>query len=449
MPEEKKSLVQLEYGLDDYPGKLRSSLLGIQHVLVMFTAMIGMPLIIASALNLPMEQSVQMVTGVMLGCGIGTLISAMGVGFVGARLPIVMGVFYIFIGPIVAISNTAGLAAAMTAIFIGGLIEGALSPIISKLRKFFPPLVTGTVITIIGVSLLPLAINNAVGDGTPYFGEARALFLAAFTIAAIILVNRFTKGFVKAISLFIALILGYIVGAMLGFVDFSEFANADWFGIPSLFPYGGFAWPGWSGLIAVVICFLVSAMETLADTLAVSKAVEVEATPERLRGAIAIDGFGSTISALFGGTPLTSYSQNIGVISLTGVGSRIVVAFGGVFLILMAFVPKLGALISLMPGPVLGGTLVVMFGTVASIGIDILHGELKSRRDVLVFATSLGLAVGVTVAPAGSFDVLSPNVQLVVTDGIVVGALVALVLNQILPANNEPVTSQQQDVVAE
>jgi len=429
----RKSNIKLEYELNDFPKPFKSSILGIQHVLVMFTAMVGMPLIIASVIDLPAAQRVQMLTGVLLGCGVGTMISALGLGFVGAKLPIVMGVFYIFIGPIVAISNTAGLAAAMTAIFIGGLIEGSLSPIICKLRKYFPPLVTGTVITIIGVALMPIAINNAVASGSENFAQGNTLFLAAFTIIAIVLINRLTTGFAKAISLFIALLLGYLMGGILGFLDFSTVASAEWFGIPKFMPYGGFAWPGWSGLIAIVICFLVSAMETLADTLAVSNAVQVETTHERLRGAIAIDGFGSSFAALFGGVPLTSYSQNIGVISLTGVGSRFVVAFGGAFLILMAFIPKFSALISMMPDPVLGGTLVVMFGTVASIGIQILHGEMETRRDVLIFAISLGLAVGVTVAPEGSFDILSSNIKLVVTDGIVLGAIAALILNQLLP----------------
>jgi NCS2 family nucleobase:cation symporter-2 len=426
-------LTSLTYKLDDFPGVGKSALLGLQHVLIMFTAMIGLPVILSNILGLSPELRAAMINGVMIGCGIGTIVQALGVGFVGARLPIVMGVFYIFIGPIVSISNTVSIAAAMTAVMIGGLVEFALSPIIGKIQRYFPPIVTGTVITLIGVALMPIAINNAVGLNTPLFGQPLTLVLAASVIAIIVIVNRLTRGFMKAISLFIALVIGYILAAILGFIDFGVVANASWFAVPTLFPFGAPEWPGIGGLVAIVIAFFASAIETVGDAIAVSNTVEVEPTEERVRGAVAIDGLGSTIAALFGGTPLTSYSQNIGVITLTGVGSRIVVAFGGAILILFALIPKVGALISIIPAPLLGGTLVVMFGMVASIGVGILRTSLKTRRDALLFAVSVGVGLAVTVAPAGSFAVIPTGLRIIVSDGIVMGALLAIILNLVLP----------------
>ncbi len=426
-------LTSLSYKLDDFPGVGKSALLGLQHVLIMFTAMIGLPVILSNILGLSPELRAAMINGVMIGCGIGTIIQALGVGFIGARLPIVMGVFYIFIGPIVSISNTVSIAAAMTAVMIGGLVEFALSPIIGKIQRFFPPIVTGTVITLIGVALMPIAINNAVGLNTPLFGEPLTLVLAASVIAIIVIVNRLTRGFMKAISLFIALVIGYILAAILGFMDFGVVASARWFAVPTLFPFGAPEWPGIGGLVAIVIAFFASAIETVGDAIAVSNTVGVEPTEKRVRGAVAIDGLGSTIAALFGGTPLTSYSQNIGVITLTGVGSRIVVAFGGAILILFALIPKVGAVISIIPAPLLGGTLVVMFGMVASIGVGILRTSLKTRRDALLFAVSVGVGLAVTVAPAGSFNVVPTGLRIIVSDGIVMGALLAIILNLVLP----------------
>lgn len=423
----------LSYELNDFPGVGKSALLGLQHVLIMFTAMIGLPVILSNILDLSPELRAAMINGVMVGCGVGTIVQALGIGFVGARLPIVMGVFYIFIGPIVSISNTVSIAAAMTAVMIGGFLEFLVSPIIGKLQRFFPPLVTGTVITLIGVALMPIAINNAVGLNTPMFGAPSSLILASSVIAIILIVNRLTTGFLKAISLFLALVVGYGLAWIMGFLDFSVVATAGWFAVPSVFPFGAPEWPGIGGLIAVTIAFFASAIETVGDAIAVSSTVGVEADEKRVRGAVAVDGLGSTLAAFFGGTPLTSYSQNIGVITLTGVGSRFVVAMGGGILILLALIPKVGALISIIPSPLLGGTLIVMFGMVASVGVGILRDALKTKRDALLFAASVGVGLAITVAPAGAFDALPSGLRIIVSDGIVMGALLAIILNVVLP----------------
>ena len=428
-----RGFAKLDYQLHDYPGPVKTALFGIQHVLVMFTAMVGGPLIVARLLNLSDETRIQMVSGTMIGCGIATMISALGVSFIGPRLPIVMGVFYIFIGPIVAIAKDVSLGAAMTALMIGGLVQFAWSPLIGKLHRFFPPIVTGTTILLIGTGLMKIGINVASGVNTPAFAKPLTLFLAALMIVLIIVINRFTRGFVKALSLFLTMVIGYLVSAAFGLISLTSVQNASWVAVPSVFPYGGIEWPGIIGVITVVVCFFATAVETTGHTLAVSRICGVPGEGWRIRGAVANDGLGSTISALFGGMALTSYSQNIGVISLTGVGSRFVVAFGGAFLIIMAMVPKVGALIALMPNAVLGGVLLFMFGMVASVGVDIIGRNMTSRRDALILAASLGVGLGIQAAPPGAFDAIAPALRILVTDGIVMGILLAMVLNLVMP----------------
>jgi len=431
-----RGFTKLDFELNDYPGVVKTSLFGIQHVLVMFTAMVGGPLIVGRLLNLPEETRILMVSGTMIGCGLATMVSSLGLGFIGPRLPIVMGVFYIFIGPIVGIAKSVSLAAAMTALMIGGLVQFAWSPLIGKLHRFFPPIVTGTTILLIGTGLMKIGINVASGLNTPAFAKPLTIGLAALMIVLILVITRYARGFVKALSLFVTMIIGYLVSAAFGLIDLSSVAKADWVAVPKPFPYGGFEWPGLIGVIAVVICFFATAVETTGHTLAVSRICGVPPEGWRIRGAVSNDGLGSAISALFGGMALTSYSQNIGVISLTGVGSRFVVAFGGAFLILMALVPKVGAIIALMPNAVLGGVLLFMFGMVASVGVDIIGRNMTSRRDAVILAAALGVGLGIQAAPPGAFDAIPQAVRILVTDGIVMGILLAMVLNLLMPKDS-------------
>ena len=433
-----RGFTKLDFQLDDYPGPMKTALFGIQHVLVMFTAMVGGPLIVARLLNLSPAVRIEMITGTMIGCGIATMISALGVSFIGPRLPIVMGVFYIFIGPLVAIAKDVSLAAAMTALMIGGAVQFAWSPLIGRMQRFFPAIVTGTTIVLIGTGLMKIGISVATGANSPAFGKPLTLGLAALMLVLIIVISVWARGFIRALSLFVTMIIGYVVSAMLGMLDFKAVSDASWVAVPNLMPYGGLAWPGLVGVIAVIVCFFATAVETTGHTLAVCRITGVPAESWRIRGAVSNDGLCSAISALFGGMALTSYSQNIGVISLTGVGSRFVVAAGGAFLIVMALIPKVGAIIALMPNAVLGGVLLFMYGMVASVGIDIIGSNMKSRRDALIVASSLALGLGIQAAPPMAFDAIPQAIRILVTDGIVMGILLAMILNIILPKDAAP-----------
>lgn len=426
-------ILDLRYDLEDKPGPVPSILFGLQHVLVMFTAMIASPLVIGQLLNFSVPMRTTMITGVMLGCGVGTVISALGIGWVGSRLPLLLGAYAVYIGPVVAITKSSSLAAATTAMLIGGIILFVVSPLLGKLRTLFPPVVVGTLLVITGETLIKIAVNIAAGINTPYAGHPLTLILVVVSILLILAINRLTTGFMRALSVFIALVCLYLIAIALGLANFQLVSNALWFRLPSIFPYGWFEWPGMAGLTTVVIYYFIAAIYTMSITLALCKMLGVEGSQARVRGAVAGDGLGSAIAAIFGGVPLISYDQNVGAISLTGVGSRFVVAVAGVILVVMALLPKVGAIIAIVPPFVLGGTLIFMFGMIAAVGIGILADSLKSHRDLLLVAASLGLSTAINFAPPSLLQSVPDSIHILAADGIVVGTVTAILLNLALP----------------
>jgi uracil-xanthine permease len=377
-----------------------------------------------------------MITGVRVGCGAGTVISALGIGWIGSRLPLLLGAYAVYIGPVVIIAKTSSLAAATTAMLIGGVILFVVSPLLGKLRTLFPPVVVGTLLLITGETLIKIAANVAAGVNTPYAGNPMTLILVVVSIILILAINRTTRGFVRALSVFLALVCLYLIAIAMGLANFQLVGNAPWFRLPSVLPYGWFAWPSVAGLTTVIIYYLIAAIYTMSITLALCKMLGVEGSEARVRGAIADDGLGSVIAAAFGGVPLISYDQNVGAISLTGVGSRYVVAVAGVILIVMAFLPKIGAIIAIVPPFVLGGTLIFMFGMIAAVGVGILTDSLKSRRDLLLIAASLGLSTAVNFAPPALLQSVPDSLRILAADGIVVGTVTAVLLNVLLPKEN-------------
>ena len=427
------TILDLRYDLEDKPAPVQSILFGLQHVLIMFTAMIAAPLIIGQLLNLPPALRTTMVTGVMIGCGIGTVISALGVGWVGSRLPLLLGAYAVYIGPVVAIAKGSSLAAATTAMLIGGVVLFVLSPLLGKMRSLFPPVVVGTLLLITGETLIRIAANISAGLNTPYAGHPLSLVLVVVSIVLILAINRLTTGFLRALSVFIALVCLYIIAIALGLANFQLVANAPWFRLPSILPYGWLAWPDTAGLTTIIIYNLVAAIYTMSITLALCKMLGVEGTEARVRGAVAGDGLGSAIAALFGGVPLISYDQNVGAISLTGVGSRYVVAVAGAILIVMAFLPKVGAIIAIVPPFVLGGTLIFMFGMIAAVGVGILADSLRTHRDILLVAASFGLSTAINFAPPSLLASVPASLHILAGDGIVIGTVTSILLNLLLP----------------
>lgn len=428
--------LSLRYRLEDKPPPVPSLLFGIQHVLIMFTAMVASPLVIGDLLKLSPVLRESMITGVILGCGVGTLISALGLFWVGGRLPLVLGGYTVYIGPIVAIARSENLAAASAALLMGGLALLAASPVVGKLRMLFPPLVVGTLLVVTGETLIKIAVNIALGVNTPYFGNPLTFLIMIGSILLIIAISVLGRGAVKALSIFLTLVCVYLAAIPLGLVNVKPVADAPWLRLPSLLPFG-LAWPSTGAIATILIYYFVTSIYTTSITMALCKMVGVSANESRVRGAVAADGFGSVVATLFGGVPLVSYDQNVGAISLTGVGSRFVVAISGVLLVIMAFVPKVASALGVVPTFMLGGTLVFMFGMIVVVGVSILADSLHNQRDVLIVAAAVALSTAINFAPAAVFDAFWPSVRIIAADGIIVGTLTAVVLNLVL-SNGQP-----------
>ncbi len=426
-------LLDLRYGLNDRPGWLSTVLFGVQHVMIMFTAMVAAPLVIGQQLNLSPDLRTAMVTGVMFGCGIATIVSALGLWFVGGRLPLLLGAYAVYIGAVVSIAKESSLAAATSAMMIGGLALFALSPLVGRARALFPPVVIGTLLVVTGETLIRIAANLAVATGTPNAGRPVTLVLLVSSIFLIILYNRLTTGFLRSLAVFLTVITLYLLAFPLGLIDVTPVLTAPWFRVPHILPYGWFEWPSAGSILIALIYHCVAAFYTMSVTLALCEMLGVPSTQARVRGAVAVDGLGSAFAVLFGGVPLTSYDQNVGAISLTGVGSRFVVATAGGILVLMALLPKVAAVIAIAPPFILGGTLVFMFGMIVAIGISILSKAMTSQRDILVVAASVGAATAVNFMPAAVFEAITPSLRIVAGDGIVIGTLAAVLLNLVLP----------------
>lgn len=423
MPDAPLSNQALIYGIDDRPGGLRTVVLGLQHVLVMFTAMIGSPLAISRTLNLDQLQTETMIAGCMLGCGVGTISSALGMGPIGGRLPLVLGVFSIFVSPTIGIAQTSGMASVSGALLIGGVAMFLASPLLGRARALLPDIVVGAILLVTGASLLRIASLLLFRE------PVTTVALGLLTLAIIIAFGAY-GGTLRVISVFCGFILAYGIAAGGGMMDFSTLARAPLIAMPAVLPFG-LEWPPAGALASILVCCIAAAVETSVQAVAIAQICGVAPTTERVRGAIAADGVGSVLSAAFGGLPLTSYSQNIGTITLTGVGSRFVTATCGLILVFLSFLPTVSLAISLTPSAVIGGALLFIFGLIATLGIQTV-GDLRRPQDRTIVAVSLALGLGVSFAGSALTDILPPVLRPFLGEGIIVGTMAAVLLNLVL-----------------
>ncbi len=418
------------YKIDDKPPFHISILLAFQHIMAAFGGIVAVPLIIGGALGLPINDTAFLVSAAIFAAGIATFIQARGIGPVGARVPCVMGTDFTFVGPSLAVGSALGLPGIFGATIMGSFIEIVLSRFIKPLRKFFPPIVTGTVVMLIGLTLLPVAIDwSAGGYGAKDYGSIRNVTIAFSVMAVITLLNRYGKGLLSSASVIIGLIFGYIICFPLGMLDFSVITNASWIAFPSPFKYG--ITFKFSAFAAFAIAYLVTTVETVGCLMAVGEAAGKDLSSEDLSKGILADGVGSLIAGCINAGPNTSFSQNVGLIPITRVASKSVVAIAGILLMGLGIFPKFGALVSIMPQPVLGGAGIIMFGMVISAGIKTIQRVELNNRNMLILAISLGIGLGVTVRP----DFLSsmPSaVKSFFSSGISAGTVIALLLNVIL-----------------
>ena len=424
----------VKYGIDEDPSLPEAVPLGLQHLFAMFISTVAIPLVIAGGIGLGSERTTFIVQMALLVAGIATIVQAYPVGPIGSRLPIVMGSSAIFVAPLISIGSEFGLAAVFGAAIVAAPVEILIGYFFENVRRLFPPLVTGVVVMLVGLTLIPIAIQySAGGPGAETYGDLTNLGLAALVLAVALGVNQLFDGFARAVSILIAVVVGYVVAIPLGLVDGSQVAAADWVAVPRPLEFGISVEP--SAVLLVAFAYVVTAMETIGDVSGTTEAVGRDATGEETRGALVADGVMSAVAAVFNAFPNTSFSQNVGLVSFTGVASRLVVAITGAFLVVLGFVPKVAAVVGAMPNPVLGGATIVLFGMIFSMGLRIVaRGTELTRRNLSIIATAIVLGLGVEIQ-SDAFAGLPEDVQILATSGIIVGGVTALVLNAALPAD--------------
>jgi xanthine permease len=413
--------------------------LGLQHVLAMFASNVTPSIIVAGAAGLQFggAEQVYLIQMAMLFAGIATLFQTIGFGPVGARLPIMQGTSFAFVGVLAGIAATQGLGVALTSCIIGGLIHFALGSVIANIRYLFPPLVTGLVILAIGLYLVPVGIKYAAGGAADFQMAAESFgslmhWTVALTVIVVALGFKFmTKGILSNAAILLGLIAGYLVAFMFGMVNFAAVGKASWVTGLQTLPYG-FEF-NLGAVIGVTIVSIVSAVETIGDTSATAKAgAGREASDEEISGATYADGLGTAVAGVFGGLPNTSFSQNVGIVGMTGIMSRHVVTIAGAIMVICGLIPKIGAIIASMPLPVLGGGVIVMFGMVAAAGLNVLSEIKMSRRNMIIIALSLSIGLGFNLVPS-AVQYLPGIWKTLATSAVAPTAFLAIVLNQILP----------------
>lgn len=439
--------------------------LGLQHVLAMFVGNLTPLLIITGTCGLVggefADLQISLLQNAMLVAGLVTLLQLFSIGPVGGKVPIIMGTSSGFIGVFNSVAKSMGggvlaYGAIMGASIIGGLFETVLGFFLKPLRRFFPSVVTGTVVLSIGLSLISVGVNSfGGGNNAKDFGSMENLFLGLLVLVVILILKHATKGFLSSSSILIGIIVGYIAAFIMGFVlphtavnaegveytkawvlNWDKVAQADWFAIPKLMPVK--VQFDLRAILPVLIMFIVTAVETVGDISGVVVGgMDREATDKELSGGVMCDGIGSSFAALFGVLPNTSFSQNVGLVSMTKVVNRMALATGAIFLVLCGLIPKLGALVSIMPQAVLGGAAVMMFSSIVISGIQLITREPLTARNLSIVAVALGLGYGMGSNTA--ILVQAPEwVRLIFGgSGIVPAAVVAILLNILLPKEKE------------
>ncbi|HCO99852.1 MAG: uracil permease [Alphaproteobacteria bacterium] len=419
--------------------------LGIQHVLAMFISNVTPAIIVAGAAGFGFGSNspdfpvlIYMIQMSMLFAGVATLIQTIGMGPVGAKLPVVQGTSFAFLPimiPLVAGQGVEALPALFGGVLIGGLFHALLGTFIGKIRFALPPLITGIVVLLIGLILVKVGIQYAAG-GVPAIGKPEYGSLANWAVAGSVIVvtlglKFFARGIWSVAAVLIGLIVGYLFALALGMVSFANVGRAAVFEVPELFPFGVEFTS--AAIIGFCLMAFVSAVETVGDVSGIAKGgAGREASDKEIVGATYADGLGSAVAGLFGALPNTSFSQNVGLVAMTGVMSRHVVTIGAVFLVLAGLIPKVGALVTTIPIEVLGGGVIVMFGMVASAGLSMLAEVTWNRRNMIIFAVSMAFGLGFYLEP-GALQHVPDSIRVLLASGLLPAAFIAIILNLALP----------------
>ena len=412
---------------------------GFQHVLAFYAGAVIVPILLASAIHLTPAQLAYLINADLFTCGIASIIQSVGFWKIGVRLPLLQGVTFSAVTPMISIGlaqggGVPGLRAIYGSVIVGGVFAFLIAPFFAKIIRFFPPIVTGTVITIIGVTLLSVAALDFGGGGgsqatnPPTFGEAKNLALAGFTLLVILLIYRFSTGFLSTVAVLIGLLVGTTAGAIFGFTDFSHVGDAANFGVTTPFHFGTPTFKI-AACVSMIIVMLITAVETTGDVFACAEIVEKPVGGEDIARALRADGLATFLGGILNSFPYTCFAENVGLVRLTKVKSRFVVATAGAIMIVIGVLPKVGAVVAAIPPPVLGGAGFALFGTVAVIGIQTLRRvDFHKESNVIILAISLAFAIAPTVYPT-IVSGFSEGVRTVVSSGITLGSISAIVLN--------------------
>jgi len=423
-----------------FPGFLRGAPLGIQHVLAMFVSNVTPAIIVAGAAGFgfgsaDISDMIYMIQMSMVFAGFATLLQTVTLGPIGAKLPIVQGTSFAFIPIMIPIAIQFGMPALMGGIVVGGVFHFFLGTVVGRIRHWLPPLVTGLIVTMIGLALVKVGIQYAAGGvpliGKPEYGTLPHWGLALVVIAVTLGLKFFTRGMLSVSAVLLGLLAGYAVAFAFGMVSFDNVGRAAWFAPPDPLHFG--IEFNTAAIIGMCLISVISAIETVGDISGITKGgAGREASDREIRGGTLADGFGTAISGVFGALPNTSFSQNVGLIAMTGVMSRHVVTIGGVFLVVCGFVPKFGAVISSMPIAVLGGGVIIMFGMVIASGVSMLADVTWNRRNMMIFAVALSVGLGLQLEP-GALQHLPQTLKVLMTSGLLPAAIIAIVLNLVIP----------------
>ncbi|MFJ7769688.1 nucleobase:cation symporter-2 family protein [Streptomyces sp. NPDC097107] len=426
-----------DHPVDEKLPPLKMATTGLQHVAAMYAGVVAPPLIVGAAIGLTATELTFLTGACLFTAGLATFLQTLGIWKIGARLPFVNGVTFAGVAPMTAIvASTEDKSDALPIIFgaviVAGLLGFIAAPFFSKAIRFFPPVVTGTVITLIGISLLPVAFGWAQGASPEAddFGSATNLGLAAITLVIVLVLRRFTRGFVKQIAVLLGLVAGTLIAIPFGVTDFGPVADASVVGFPTPFHFGA---PQFqlAAILSMCVVMVVSMTESTADMLALGEIVDRKADEKTIAAGLRADTLGSAVSPLFNGFMCSAFAQNIGLVAMTKIRSRYVVAAGGGFLVLMGLCPMAASLIAVVPRPVLGGAGVVLFGSVAASGIQTLvRASLDKDNNVLIVAVSLAVGI-IPIAAPEFYHSFPENAKIILDSGISTGCVAAVLLNLI------------------
>lgn len=412
----------------------QAAVLGLQHLLAMYSGSILVPIMIAGALGYSAEQLTYLISTDIFMCGVATFLQLQLNKYFGIGLPVVLGVAFQSVAPLIMIGQSHGSGAMFGALIVSGIYVVLISGVFSKVADLFPSVVTGSVITTIGLTLIPVAIGN-MGNNVEK-PTAQSLILAAVTVLIILLINIFTKGFVKSISILIGLVIGTFIAGCMGLVDLTPVSQAPIVHIPTPFYFGAPKFE-FSSIAMMFIIATVSMVESTGVYLALSDLTKDPIDSKRLRNGYRAEGLAVLLGGIFNTFPYTGFSQNVGLVKLSGIKTRLPIYYAAGFLVLLGLVPKFGALAQIIPNPVLGGAMLVMFGFVSIQGMQILARVDFEHNEHNFLIAAVSISAGVGLNGSSLFNSLPSSLQMFFSNGIVMASLIAIILNAVLNRKNK------------